>query len=446
MVVVVGVISLAVPAAHAAGTPPGALETSYGDKGVAAVDLPGLDYAEASVVQADGKTVLAGSSDNALTVTRFTTSGRLDPSFGGTGAVRVRQQAGAAAVRIAPDGSIFVAGTTWRSPHRSSNPEVNNALGFLADGSRLLIAKLTPSGRLDRSFGRDGIVVTQPEGLHPLDEATVDMVLTPSGSVSLLAVRGVSEGFYGYSAAVVLQQFTAAGAVDPTFGVNGVAPAGPPSLIPLPVALAVQPDGRLIVGATYVEPWFVPFTPPSSELLVSRYLASGQPDGSFGVGGFARHDVDGGSDFLEEMALDASGRILLFGSTTDTIVRLLTSTYSEEDLPSRLFVMRLDAKGATDTSFAGTGVAIVKDPPRTLYFLESGIVQGDGRVVVAVYDSQGAVRLQRLGADGRPDPSFERSRVPLAWVSSLSTARGRIVAAGAVNNQTGITAAAAFAS
>jgi uncharacterized delta-60 repeat protein len=93
------------------------------------------------MVQPDGKIVLAGyrSTPNQLILARLGLDGRIDPSFGNGGLTRVIQTAQsmqAKAVGLAPDGSVVAA-------------------GFI--GNQLLVARYTSAGRLDSSFGTNGI-------------------------------------------------------------------------------------------------------------------------------------------------------------------------------------------------------------------------------------------------------------------------------------------------
>src|SRR5262245_29943615 len=93
---------------------PGDLDASFGTNGMVITDFGGDEVANGAAVQADGKIVVAGSSDDDMVVVRYTADGALDTSFGvggrqttDFGAVDV-----AAAVAIQGDGRIVVAGST----------------------------------------------------------------------------------------------------------------------------------------------------------------------------------------------------------------------------------------------------------------------------------------------------------------------------------------------
>jgi uncharacterized delta-60 repeat protein len=127
-----------------------------------------------------------------------------------------------------------------------------NTLAGLAGGSLLAggyqnpsqaaLAKYTPSGGLDPSFGGgDGVTLLQVGGggssVHDLD-------VQPDGKI--LAGMSGTDSNTGFVA-----RFTAAGVLDPTFGQGGVVATGPMGLTE---AIALQADGRVIAIARRGDP------------------------------------------------------------------------------------------------------------------------------------------------------------------------------------------------
>ncbi|MDP9491013.1 MAG: PASTA domain-containing protein [Actinomycetota bacterium] len=119
------------------------------------------------LVQRDGKLLVTGGGE----VTRFSADGSLDGSFGEGGRAR-SGNVGAFATALQPDGKILVIGTvvTGSSPSGDFG-----------------VARLTGSGRLDSSYGRQGSVVTQFSSGS--DDQALDGVLLPDGK---LVVSGMS--------------------------------------------------------------------------------------------------------------------------------------------------------------------------------------------------------------------------------------------------------------
>ena len=103
------------------------------------------------------------------------------------------------------------------------------------------VARLGPSGRRDPGFGDDGIVVDRRFS------AFTAVALQPDGSILAAAPQGGDSG-----ARPILARYLADGSPDPSFGVGGEAEfAGHPVGGFSPVALALRPDGGILVGGTY---------------------------------------------------------------------------------------------------------------------------------------------------------------------------------------------------
>jgi uncharacterized delta-60 repeat protein len=160
----------------------------------------------------------------------------------------------------------------------------------------------------------------------------------------------------------------APGDLDDGFGPNGKVVTSGGSLQGQDTGngVAVQPDGKVVVAGA------VGVSLPSDELhdvAVIRYLVDGTRDPDFAGDGLFTMDVGGGQDFAYDVAIDASGRIVVAGTT-----------YRGGD--ADVLVMRLTTAGTPDPSFNGDGVATAAlsalgDRARAI------VVQPDGRIVVA---------------------------------------------------------------
>ncbi len=97
-------------------TSAGALDTSFGGTGIVTTILTNQnDEANAVMVQADGRIVLAGGADGDFAMARYYSDGTLDTTILGTGSVRTNINSpyeGANAVAQQPDGKIVLAGNT----------------------------------------------------------------------------------------------------------------------------------------------------------------------------------------------------------------------------------------------------------------------------------------------------------------------------------------------
>jgi len=240
--------------------PDGSLDASFGSGGIAT--LPGFNVDQV-LREPDGSIVAAGSSGTGLSKTQFppivlvrlSANGTIDRSFGASGVATLTIQSSCgncAAVSVLPTGDLVVTGNTGNFPADPiKNPQATG-------DTRWVVARLTPNGALDPSFGQAGIATLLPAGSYGTAVAT----LANGDSVALGRIGIESK------TASVLTRLLASGAVDPTFNAGNVVavPGGGDS------AMLANADGTVLVDAS---------------TAVVRYTTTGLPDPSFGVGGTA---------------------------------------------------------------------------------------------------------------------------------------------------------------
>ncbi|WP_034388914.1 delta-60 repeat domain-containing protein [Deinococcus sp. YIM 77859] len=252
--------------------PGGQLDRSFGEDGVVRTSLP--ENAQALAPLRDGRVLIAGgtralSPDSAappaaFALVRLLPDGRLDPRFGQGGQVTtpVRTSAAAYSLLPLPDGRVVVGGTAL-----TFQPEAYGAW---------VLARYLPSGQLDPTFGEGGLATlredrfasTRPSGLA-LDE---------TGAV--LAAGFLSSGVCDWVRVQPNGQLDPAWVheISSTLRTEG---AGLPAAV---VSLALQPDGRALVGGCRQ------YTADPASLgqpVVLRLRATGQPDLTFGESGLA---------------------------------------------------------------------------------------------------------------------------------------------------------------
>ncbi len=267
----------------------GTLDPAFGRGGIVTTDVFGHDdTAFAIVVQPDGKIVAAGRADvpmGLFVLTRYHADGTPDLGFGRgglTGASFPGDDATARALVLAPDGKLIAAGRAGTSP-------VYAALaGFTADGQP------------DPTFGSGGTGLAFVS-LTGTVEATslvrlVDGALLLAGTVD-----------YGGWRDVVVAKFTpSARELDATFGALpgiGVANLGGFSDV---AALAVQPDGKLLVAGT-----------KGDDFALVRFGADGLLDPL--VGGAITTDFGGRTDQALALVLQPDGRVVAAGASGDDL-------------------------------------------------------------------------------------------------------------------------------
>ena len=349
------------PGASAATTA-GSLDTTFGTNGVAITDVGANtdDDGADVVVQPDGKIVVVGTSNDDILVVRYLPDGRLDTSFSGDGVVTtdVNGVDVGTGVALQPDGKIVVAGSA-------------------GDVAAFAVLRYTPSGALDTSFDTDGI---QTETFGTDASAAFDVAVTSAGIV-VVGGTGAED-----ATDFALARYTSAGALDPTFSADGKVTT--PFNLNQPnvaLALAVQPDGKLVVaGGTGVGA-------DPSDFAVARYTTAGDLDNTFGGVGIVSTKLGAGSDAAVAVALTADGKIVAGGSSGSGDSALV----------------RYTPGGGLDTSFDADGKVTTDWGSDSL--ITGVAVQPDGRIVTSGLDlaATGDFLVGRYNTDGSLDQRFD---------------------------------------
>jgi uncharacterized delta-60 repeat protein len=207
-------------------TPDGSLDPGFGTFGISHDSwLPGA-AANALVLQPDGKLVAAGvlqvtagTQHKACAVRRYQPDGEPDPTFGANGSTTTSisgfYSCAISALALQPDGKLVAAGTA-------------SYVGYY----QFALLRYNADGSLDPSFGTNGIVTTS---IGDSGFASA-VVLRPNG-------RLVAGGFSG-GGDFVLVGYNADGSLDSEFGKGGISSESVGDLS----ALAIQPDGKLVAA------------------------------------------------------------------------------------------------------------------------------------------------------------------------------------------------------
>lgn len=247
-----------------------------------------------------GRIVGVGSLGGAFTRSRFLVArllGDLEPdgTFGVAGFASeparddLAPGFGSAATRS--DGSVVAAGAS-------------GTLGY----SRPEIASFSGNGELDTSFGQAGFVAEYPADIGRVagaDALVIDVADRITASIDQRLVR-----------------FTPAGAIDRTFGADGVVPFDF-----LLSELITSADGAVLAVGN---------RNGGGGVLV-RWSADGSPDQSFGDGGTAiLATVDGRPAWFVSGALDSRGRLVVLGEITGMPeIELFVARFTMEDPQTR---------------------------------------------------------------------------------------------------------------
>jgi uncharacterized delta-60 repeat protein len=320
--------------------------------------------------------------------------GDLDSTFGHGGKVRV---------------SLGRADSALSDAVRLSNDRIL-AAGYAKIGSSydVAVARFTPNGKLDTSFGGGDGVATANFGA--IDSAAA-LVVQPDGRI--VTVGGVCGAS---SCNVGVARFRANGTLDPTFGTGGKRKINL-GASENGVDVALRSDGKIVVGAN------TNLGGGAFHFAVARLRPNGTLDPTFGTGGIAKP----GSDiYMSALALVSSGRIIVGG---------VSQTANDFGLE------RLKPNGQVDTTF-GTGGTTTTDFDGGYDAIDAMLIGPGGTILGAGQSEQaGNLRVYALARylpDGGLDPSFGSGGMVKTQFGTLHASvgalafqqDGRILAAG----------------
>lgn len=277
----------------------GNLEATFGDAGVAIIDLPWAtgDFSlDLTLMQPDGRAIYAGycydcplpGDGRSTLLLRVGTDGAPDPTFSGDG--WIREATGTLGTfspsAIALDGAGRIV-----------------LLGGVGGGQHGLL-RLTSSGALDTSFGGGDGVATfpSPVGLSNPHGLAID---GSSGAIywSYFSAAGPNQNFSS------VQRFAADGTPDAAFGGDGTVELVYQERIQID-SLAVQTDGKIVAGGYRFDQQTL-----DREWMLYRLTPAGALDGTFDSNG--RRLVDFGQPAGQGEAIQtlhlAGGRTVAIG-------------------------------------------------------------------------------------------------------------------------------------
>lgn len=355
-----------------------------------------------------GKILAAGryGGDMSFVMARYHTNGQLDASFGSNGKTAYdlgRNYGEAKEILLLPDGRFILGATSGDAP---GVKEVFSLVRFL------------PNGSVDVTFGTNGVAkgASSPDLFDKLNA----IAMQPDGKILAAGSTNYINGPDSLQS-VTLSRFKADGAIDITFGINGVVRLPYPDQYYEFNALAVQPDGRIIAAGSSFD-----------NIIVARFETNGSPDSTFGTNGvkFLQYSAAGKTRCRAVSLLD-DGNILLGAWCYDYWFN------------NGAIAIRLLPDGSPDPTFGNgsiSGMAFIHCD----YQLNTSsmTLQNDGKIVLAAAglnnDPWPASGIFRFLPDGTPDSSFAQNgewvnavgNENSAWYAVHALPDGRILAGG----------------
>jgi uncharacterized delta-60 repeat protein len=267
----------------------GTLDSSFGQGGIATMNVGWEAIANSVVIRPDGRIVLGGTSNisrNEFTAVGLNADGSVDRSFGVGGVSRLSTAGAAWGMAMQPDGKLVLAG---QSNAPFTRDLLGNLLGVLNKTQSFMVARLLPNGTPDPGFGQGGVLVI-PVGQYSIGDA---VALQPDGKIVLAgsALKGTI-----VSATIRLMPD---GSFDRSFGSAGIATL---PLLDGVNAVSLQRDGKIVLAA--VGPTAI------------RLNSNGTPDKSFGSSGIASAQQLGPGGAANGVTIQRDNKIVLSGCAT----------------------------------------------------------------------------------------------------------------------------------
>lgn len=369
--------------------PSGILDPSFATKGYV-TRLTDGDIARGVAVDGSGRVLVATSGvDGQAMVLRLLPNGTFDNAFGNAGAwtaFELDGGSGSTGLGIVTDGT--------------GNAKLTGALQTTDGTNFVAVWGITASGTNDTSFGTGGVAARSSPG------STYDLTSAIARAGSDLVVAGYStfppDGGGGYSEWMSAWRFAPSGAKATTFGGDGyVRASGTAGRSPgydTAYAVAAAPDGSVVVAGQTLD--------ASEKKLAGiwRFTSAGAVDGTFGTNGHVLLSGIAGNtsatsyDFCKAVVIDAQGRIVFGGWTSDA------------DGRTQGFVGRLTSSGAIDATFGSAGFTVMPVSANGSYAEVNALaIDSQGRIVGGggVRDTTPAnVAAWRLTSAGMIDTTF----------------------------------------
>lgn len=356
--------------------PNGFLDAGFGIDGAYTYDGGmGPDVGWAVAVASDDTILIGGTRsngvDNDVLVLKLTRDGLADPNFASDGIFiyDTGYADGAVDLQVQADGSIVIAGY-------SSNGVDND----------LLVLRLMAEGRLDATFGTDGLVRLDGGKGH---DSGLRLAVLPDHRI---VVTGTSHNASDYD--IIVARFDAFGILDQAFGNNGIVRLDGGDY-DRGYGLGLDSQGRVLVTGLMTQP---DSDETDYDIVVLRLDPNGLLDASFGDDGIARYD-GGSREECYDLVVQCDDSILVAGHSGNSNIGI--SDWS-------LVVLKYDPNGILDPTFGSEGV-YAYDPTENTEWGFGLALQTDGRIVVTGQAYNGSdddvivLRLENSPCDANRD-------------------------------------------
>jgi uncharacterized delta-60 repeat protein len=401
---------------------PGGLDLTFSGDGKQTTDfyagsiLPGAGERISAIgLQSDGKIVAVGCAScedfTDWAVARYMPDGTPDTTFSGDGKLTLdfgccSGTGGddyASDLVIQGDGNIVVVGTAEVSPNQWD----------------LALARFTPVGDLDSTFGANGIVTTDFALGGSVDGARS----VADQSDGKIVVAGTAET--SAHRIFALARYLPDGTLDTGFGGDGLVTTSFGKGDAQAHSLVIRANGKIVVAGV-----------GRGDFALARYNPNGKLDTSFGSDGKVITDFGGSEDGANDLAAQSDGKLVVVGQGG----RLANLNFA---------IARYRPGGGLDKTFSGDGRQVLdfNGQEDVAYGVA---IQGNGKLVVAgqaTANDRPDFGLARFRTGGGLDKTFSgdgKLRTDFAhfedWAQDVVIEAGKILAGGTARTKSQVQA------
>jgi uncharacterized delta-60 repeat protein len=358
----------------------GTLDYDFGGDGIVTIDIGTAtnDLGYQTLVQPDGKVLIAGRSDDNLILVRLLPDGALDNSFGINGVLTYNNPSiynyWVLKLFVKEDGKILV---IWRPTYSGNN-------------KKFAVIQLHANGFIDGSFGDSGVKIIDISGLGYSEEPKDAAFMESEGKIVIIGRFNSDEGTKG-----AMVRLNPNGTLDPSFSFDGKLVT---EFFTSPSALILQENGKLLV---------------ISGSHLARFNVDGTIDYGFGDSGEVNLDFDG--YFAEKQSDD---KIVLVGESNDNVIALA----------------RIHPDGLLDTEF-GDGGYVQYVMPYSISIEDVALQEDDRIVIIGENKDDDDLFVARFDPDGFIDASFSNGGFAQMGIGNSYTESAESVSIQMVDNK-----------
>ncbi len=314
----------------------GSIDTSFAENGFFKFNTRLFDGIKSIKVDSNGKILIA--VNNSATVIRLNSNGTFDGSFGIGGFATITTGFSFLNdMKVLPDNSILVVGSVVST--------INNVSSY-----NFMIAKLNSNGTLAADFGSNGISILSAtpnfDQLNLIDTQADGKIVTVGQFLNTNTNKND----------IVIFKSNANGSLDTTFNTTGIFTIGFPDSDSVPSGLQIQNDGKILLADNYND---------FENTILLRINANGTVDATFDSDGIIYFNANQFNSISAVKVLE-NQQILVAGTKVNA-----TSDFS---------LMKLNTNGNVDTTFGTSG--LVTTDFYNDYDLPSGLLISNNNSII----------------------------------------------------------------